>query len=573
MVSKPKLNWSYLHRTGIHELTGKTIPEFFGEVANRMDTRPALVSVHQDVRLSYRQLADEIDRVASGFVALGYSRGSRIGIWSTNNVEWILVQFATARIGAVLVNLNPAYRKRDLDYALRKSDVECVVTIPAFRTSNYVETLQSCIPELGQRDTTILEAADYPHLKHVIVFDPVDPSKTERPAPGFTTWQELLDAGAEVSRDQLDGITSTLDFDDQINIQYTSGTTGSPKAVVLSHHNVLNNAIGCAEAMHFTQWDRLCVPVPFYHCFGMVVSTLMTLTSGACLVLPSEYFDPEAVLNAVDTEHCTALHGVPTMFIAELEHPSFEQYSLRSLRTGIMAGAPCPPTLLRRVMHEMHDNEMLIGYGQTETSPVTHLTTREDSFDRRIETVGTNLPHVETKVADTETGATLPVGEIGEICTRGYQVMKEYYADPDATAETIDANGWLHSGDLGTMDEDGYVRITGRLKDMIIRGGENIYPREIEDFLFTHPKVAAVAVFGIPDERLGEEVVAWILLHNDTDCSKEEIVDFCKENLSHFKVPRRIRFVTREEFPMTVTGKIQKYRMRELAKMETAAAS
>jgi fatty-acyl-CoA synthase len=396
-----------------------------------------------------------------------------------------------------------------------------------------------------------------------VLFDPLAPEQTSRPAPGFTTWGETLSSGEDVSVQQLNDVTASLDRDDAINIEYTSGTTGFPKAVILSHHNILNNAWFGAKAMHFSGQDRLCVPVPFYHCFGMVLSNLLCLSVGACIVLPEEHFDPLATLQAIEAERCTAVHGVPTMFIAELEHPRFAEFDLTSLRTGIMAGAPCPPALMKRVIESMHCREILIGYGETEASPLTHLTDRDDSLAIRTETVGRNLPHQEVKVVDTDTGRTLPVGQTGEICFRGYHVMQGYYGDPDATRQAIDDNGWLHSGDLGVMDESGCVRITGRLKEMIVRAGENIYPREIEDFLFTHPKVAEVAVFGLPDDYYGEVVMAWVKLHAGKNATAEEIKDYCRGEIAHFKIPQHVWFVV--DFPMTVTGKLQKFRMREMA--------
>ncbi len=559
---------SYRHRGGDQPLLGTTVYGHIRDIVSRFRRRQAVVSVHQGLTLTYGKLEDAVNDVARGLVGLGFGRNSRIAIWSTNNLEWILIQLATARIGAVLVNLNPAYRKRELEHALARAAVECVVMIPAFKSSNYVDIVTAAVPGLKERDGLL--SATLPDLKRVILFDPSG-REVERPHPGFTTWNELVAAGADVTQTELDSRTDELDTDDPINIQFTSGTTGFPKAVVLTHHNILNNAIACARATHFTQWDRLCVAVPFYHCFGMVVSNLMTLSVGACLVIPSEYFDADAVLRAVDTQRCTALHGVPTMFMAELDHPNFADFSLRSLRTGIMAGAPCPPPLLERVMTEMHDRELLVGYGQTESSPVTHLTTRDDTFERRVMTVGTNLPHQETKVIDPGTGATVPIGEVGEICFRGYHVMRGYYGDQQATAEAIDPSGWLHSGDLGTMDADGYVRITGRLKDMVIRGGENIYPREVEDILYTHPNVAKAAVFGVPDDRLGEELVAWIKPRNGIALAEDELRTFLARELAHYKVPRYIRFVDDDEFPMTVTGKIQKYRMRQMAIRELAS--
>jgi fatty-acyl-CoA synthase len=542
---------------------GDTIPAHFAKLAAQYGEREAVVSVHQQRRLSYAQLKDAADQLARGLVGTGFGTGDRIGVWSTNNIEWLLLQLATARIGAVLVNINPAYRPRELAYALKRSAVQGLFTIPAFKSSDYVAMLGELIPELATHHAMELDAREFPELRRVVLYDPGSPARTAAPAPGFMVWEEVLAAGEGTPLDVVERLTAALDRDDAINIQYTSGTTGFPKAVVLTHHNILNNAYFTALAMHFSPDDRLCVPVPFYHCFGMVVSNLACLSVGACIVLPSEHFEAGATLAAIQQERCTALHGVPTMFIAELEHPDFARFELSSLRTGIMAGAPCPAALLKRVMEEMHCREILIGYGETEASPLTHLTAREDSLARRTETVGTNLPHQEVKIIDVRSGATLPIGEIGEICFRGHHVMHGYYGDEEATRKAIDRNGWLHSGDLGSMDADGYVRITGRLKDMIIRGGENIYPAEIEEFLFTHPKIAQVAVFGVPDEFYGEEVMAWVQLHGGQIATEEEIREYCRGRIAHFKVPKYVWFV--EEFPMTVTGKLQKFRMREIA--------
>ena len=529
-------------------------------MASQFPNREAVVSVPQGRRLTYAELAEAIDAVAMGLVSLGFSNGDRIGIWSTNNVEWLLLQMATARIGAILVNINPAYRPRELAYALKRSEVQGLFTIPSFRTSNYVSMLVQLIPELKKKVRGGLQVKEFPSLQRVVLYDPLKPAETHCPFPGFTTWQEALESAPNPKT--LDTITAALDMDDPINIQYTSGTTGFPKAVVLTHHNILNNAYFSALAMHFSARDRLCIPVPFYHCFGMVLASLLCLSVGACAVIPCEHFDAEAVLQAVATERCTAIHGVPTMFIAELEHPKFGDFNLSSLRTGIMAGAPCPPALMMRVMKEMHCSDILIGYGETEASPLTHLTSRDDSIPRRTKTVGKNLPHQEVKIIDLKTGKIIPLDQVGEICFRGYHIMKGYYGDTEATRNAIDEDGWLHSGDLGCMDAEGYVKITGRLKEMIIRGGENIYPKEIEEFIFAHPKVAQVGVFGVPDEYYGEEVVAWIQLHAGETTTAEVIQDFCRGGIAHFKVPRRIRFV--EQFPMTVTGKLQKFRMREI---------
>jgi fatty-acyl-CoA synthase len=560
MTTKPK---SYFHRGGEEPLLGSTIPEHFAKISKRFPKNDAIVSLPQERRLSYSQLAQAIDEVARGLLGMGYQKGNRIGIWSTNNIEWLLLQMATARIGAILVNINPAYRPKELAYALERSEVEGLFVIPRFRHSDYVAMLLELMPELDTHAAHTFKSKAFPKLRHIVLYDPDSPGETQRPQTGFTTWQEMLAAGEDIELHTLDEITAGLDMDDAINIQYTSGTTGFPKAVLLTHHNILNNAYFTAEAMHFTESDRLCIPVPFYHCFGMVLANLLCISVGACMVIPSAHFDVESVLKAVDSERCTAIHGVPTMFIAELEHPRFYEFDLSSLRTGIMAGAPCPPALMKRVMEEMHCQEILIGYGETEASPLTHLTTRDDSLDRRVETVGKNLPHQEVKVVDHDTGQIVPLGETGELCFRGYHIMQGYYGDSEATAEAIDEHGWLHSGDLGVMDADGYVKITGRLKEMIIRGGENIYPREIEDVIFTHPKVAEVAVFGIPDEYYGEEVMAWIELHAGESMDEDEVRDFCRERLAHYKIPKYIWFV--DEFPMTVTGKLQKFRMREIA--------
>ena len=554
---------SYFHRGGTEPLLGASIPEHFAEVVARFSAQEAVVSLPQGKRLTYQQLSNAIDQLARGLVGIGFGKGDRIGVWSTDNLEWLLLQMATARIGAILVNINPAYRLRELAYALERSEVQGLFAIPSFRTSDYVAMLVELLPELQQAQDNELQSDALPFLRRVVLYDPVNPEATQRPHPGFLIWPAVIQAGTAVDINTLDKITASLDRDEAINIQYTSGTTGFPKAVVLSHHNILNNAYFSAKAMHFTEKDRLCIPVPFYHCFGMVLANLLCLSVGACMVIPAEHFDAPAVLHAIETERCTAVHGVPTMFIAELEHPDFKNFDLSSLRTGIMAGAPCPPPLMQRVMHDMHCAEILIGYGETEASPLTHLTTRDDSLERRTQTVGKNLPHQEVKIVNVESGATVPLGEIGEICFRGYHIMRGYYGQPEKTAETIDANGWLFSGDLGTMDAEGYVQITGRRKEMIIRGGENIYPREIEEFLFTHPKIAQVAVFGIPDKFYGEEVMAWIQLHAGETATEDEIRAFCKEQIAHFKIPKYIWFV--EQFPMTVTGKLQKFRMREIA--------
>ena len=555
-----KQTTSYFHRGGETPLLGQTIPEFFLSIVNQFPEQEAVVSLPQQRRLTYKEFSNATDELAKGLLGLGFKHGDRIGVWSTNNIEWLLVQMATARIGAILVNINPAYRPKEMAYALDRSEVQGLFIIPRFRNSDYVGMLQELIPEL-QGNNTEFRSKALPNLHRIIVYNPDDPLHTETPAPGFTSWQEVIHAAETISQEELNEQSLKLDRDDVINIQYTSGTTGFPKAVMLTHHNILNNAWFSAQAMHFTEQDRLVVPVPFYHCFGMVLANLLCFSVGACIVISSEHFDAEKVLQAVADEKCTAIHGVPTMFIAQLEHKNFSRFDLSSLRTGIMAGAPCPPELMKRVINDMHCNDILIGYGETEASPLTHLTTRDDSFERRINTVGHNLPHQEVKIINTDTGVTVPLGEIGEICFRGYHIMRGYYGQVEKTAETVDESGWLFSGDLGTMDECGYVQITGRRKEMIIRGGENIYPREIEDFIFTHPKVAEVAVFGVPDEFYGEQVAVWIELHSGESATEDEIREFCKEEIAHFKIPKYIRFV--ETFPMTVTGKVQKFKMRE----------
>ncbi|MFA5922218.1 MAG: AMP-binding protein [Methylococcaceae bacterium] len=555
-------NKSYFHRGGDSPLLGQTIPERLADIVSLFPDHEALVCIPQHQRLNYSELSRRIDQLALGLIALGFAKGDRIGIWSTNNLEWVLLQMATARMGAVLVNINPAYRLHELEYVLKNSGIVCLFTIPIFKSSDYIGMLAKLLPELGISTPDRFVSSNLPALRRVVVYDPINSDITKRPDNGFTVWQEVISAANQVTSGQLGTITAGLDRDDPINIQYTSGTTGFPKPVLLSHHNILNNAWFSAQAMHFKHDDRLCIPVPFYHCFGMVLANLLCFSVGATAVIACEHFDAEAVLKAVEQEQCTAVHGVPTMFIAELEHPNFSHYRLDSLRTGIMAGAPCPPALMERVMTTMHCPEILIGYGETEASPLTHLTTPEDSIEKRTKTVGRNLPHQEVKIIDIAGDQTVSLGQVGEVCFRGYHLMQGYYNNPEATAQAIDRQGWLHSGDLGVMDKDGYLTITGRLKEMIIRGGENIYPREIEDFIFTHPKVAGVAVFGIPDEFYGEEVAAWIQLHADADCSIDEIKDFCQDNMAHFKIPKLIFFV--DSFPMTVTGKLQKFRMREM---------
>jgi fatty-acyl-CoA synthase len=518
---------SYFHRGGEAALIGSPIGAWLREVASRHAEREALVSIPQGVRLRYGELFARVAELARGLIALGVKRGTRVGIWATDNVEWVLLQLATADVGAVLVNVNPANRAPELAHALRAARVEALFLMPSFRSSHYVEIVSALCPEVARAEVAgarpdALRCAEAPDLRRLVVFDPEKGAAVERPAAGFLPWPELLEGGRNVSDAALEERARSLDADDPINIQFTSGTTGFPKPVVLTHHNLLNNGHFIGEVMGLDATDRLCVPVPFYHCFGMVVSNLACLTHGACVVIPAPHFDAGATLHAIESERCTAVHGVPTMFVAELERPDFGRYDLSSLRTGIMAGAPCPPELLRRVMEDMGCREILVGYGQTEASPLTHCTRAADSFERRVETVGTNLPHQEAKVVDATSGAVVPLGAVGEICFRGYHVMRGYFGMPEETRAALDEAGWLHSGDLGSMDAEGYVRITGRLKDMIIRGGENVYPAEVEAWYARHPKVAQVAVFGIPDPRWGEQVGAWIQLHEGQRCEQQQ---------------------------------------------------
>ena len=562
---------AYTHRGGTEPLLGLTVDALLKKTTAAHPDSEALVSVPQGVRLTYRQLDGRVEEVARGLLALGVARGDRVGVWSTDNIEWVLLQLATARVGAVLVNINPAYRVSELRHALRLAEVNCVFLIPAFRSSEYITMLCELAPEARSQRPEKLEVNLLPHLRHVVVWDPDDPERTERWVDGFLTWREFLDLGRGVAAETVPRRAASLDPDDPINIQFTSGTTGFPKAVVLTHNNIVNNAHFTAQGMGFGPDDRLCVPLPFYHCFGMVVSNLMCLTCGACIVIPTDHFEAGATLKAIAEERCTAVHGVPTMFVAELDHPEFASFDLSSLRTGIMAGAPCPPELMRRVMEDMGCREILIGYGQTECSPIASLTLPTDSVERRLKTVGAPIPHQECKVVDPETGAIQPHGVPGEICFRGYHVMRGYYGQPEATRAAIDEQGWLHSGDLGVMDAEGYVAITGRLKDMIIRGGENIYPAEVEAFFYEHPDIEEIAVFGVKDERLGEEVGAWVRVRNGASLDADEMRAYAQGKIAHYKVPRLFWFVG--GFPMTVTGKIQKNRIRDAVDRWKAAGA
>ena len=538
-------------------LSDSTVHGLLAAAARRWPERAAAVFVAQGVRVTWRELLDEAEAVAAGLWALGVRRGDRVGIWSPNRVEWLLTQFATARIGAILVNINPAYRLSELEHTLRLSGVVLLVTAAAFKSSNYLELLRSL--GVGRDEGT----SRLPSLRCVVRLG-------DEATAGMTNWRQMVALG----RQQAPVLPSEdeLCCHDPINIQFTSGTTGAPKGATLTHHNIVNNAVATGRCMRLSESDALGIPVPLYHCFGMVLGVLACAATGAKMVFPGEGFDPSATLAAVEAERCTALHGVPTMFIAELDHAHFARFDLTSLRTGIMAGAPCPIEVMKRVQQHMHMHEVTIGYGMTETSPVSFQSATDDPLDKRVTTVGRVLPHLEVKIVDAD-GGVVPVGEKGELCTRGYSVMQGYWNDAERTADAV-RDGWMHSGDLAMLDAQGYCNIVGRVKDVVIRGGENVYPREVEEFLFRHPKVAAVQVFGVPDSRYGEEVAAWIILRSGEACTEGEIRDFCRDQIAHYKVPRYIRFVA--ELPVTVTGKPQKFMMREAMMRElglTAAAT
>ncbi|MHC5065383.1 MAG: AMP-binding protein [Planctomycetota bacterium] len=557
---------AYVHRGGERPLISSCIDAFLSQVTRAHASRPAVISPPEQRRLSYAELDAEVQALAQGLLGMGIEVGDRVAIWSTNRLEWLFLQLACARVGAILVNINPAYREAELAHALSLARVNALFFISGFKTSDYHAMLRGLIPELHRQDAWSLKVDSHSDLRQLVMVDGASAQKSSQEMAGILSWEQVIEAGKAVDGKEFERIAARLDPDDPVNIQFTSGTTGSPKAVLLSHHNILNNGYFCAEALGLDEQDRLCMPVPFYHCFGMVVGNLACLSHGAAIVIPAPHFDAHACLVAIASERCTAVYGVPTMFVEMLEHPEFSSFDLSSLRSGIMAGAPCPPALMRRVIDEMGCRDILIGYGQTESSPVTHLTRSDDSLQRRTETVGFNLPHQEVKIVDSETGRTLRRGEQGEVCFRGYHVMLGYYAQAKETREAIDDRGWLHSGDLGVLDADGYLSITGRLKDMIIRGGENIYPAEVEAFFCTHPKVAEIAVFGIQDERLGEEVAAWVMPREGEQLAAEELEEFARGRIARFKVPARFWMV--DAFPQTVTGKIQKYRMREIVTEE-----
>jgi fatty-acyl-CoA synthase len=540
---------SYMHGVSDVPLIGKTIGAMLDDIATDFGANEALVSVFESRRLTYAEFREEANRCARALLAIGIRRGDRVGLWATNCAAWVVILFATAKVGAILVNLNPAYRLAELEYALNQSEASCLIIGEGFKDVRYAEMIAKLSGRLL-------------HLRQVI-------SLTI--GSGFMDWGDFLSRAVAVEEDALSERQSALDFDDVINVQYTSGTTGFPKGAMLTHHNILNNGFWVGERMRFSHRDRLCIPVPFYHCFGMVLANLACVTHGATMVLPAPHFSPVHTLEAVTRERCTALHGVPTMFIAELDHPQFREFDLSTLRTGIMAGAPCPIEVMKRVMHEMHLPEITIACGMTETSPVCNMTEVDDPIEVRVGTVGKVMPHQEQKIIDPDTGCILQRGEPGELCYRGYNIMRGYFHNPEGTRRTIDEAGWLHGGDLAVMDEHGYVRITGRLKDMICRGGEKIFPREVEEFLFAHPKIAEAYVIGVPDQYYGEQVVAWVKLKEGETLTSDDVITFCKDQIMEYKIPGHVKFV--REFPTTVTGKIQKYRMREISAQEIAGST
>ena len=550
---------SYAHGTGNTPLLGRTIGQVLDAAASSYPDQDALVVRHQNLRFSYRHFVKRVELVARGLLRLGIQKGDRLAIWATNCAEWLFTQFAAAKIGAILVNVNPANRAFELEHVLRQSESGTLLFIQGFRDADYVSIVHGLCPELNCGKPGEACSGSLPYLKNLIFIGEGCPT-------GMLHWNDLCEMGRGISEPDLRQREASLSFDDPINIQYTSGTTGFPKGATLSHHNIVNNGLLVARSMGLTNRDRLCIPVPFYHCFGMVLGTMACVVSGATIVLPAAFFHPLATLEAVQAEYCTALHGVPTMFIAELDHPEFSRFDLSTLRTGIMAGSPCPIEVMKRVVKLMHLREMTIAYGLTEASPVITQTTVDDPLELRVSTVGRPLPHTEVKIVDVVSGKIVPRGTPGELCTRGYMVMKGYYNNPEATQKAIDGDGWLHSGDLATMDVNDYCRITGRAKDVIIRGGENIYPREIEEFLYTCTGVSDVQVIGVPDGKYGEQVAAWVKLEPNAMLTPEDIRKFCEGKIAAYKIPKHVKIV--DSFPMTVTGKIQKFKMREITTKE-----
>jgi len=548
---------SYDHCGSEKELLGETIGQCLDRIAATYPDSDAVVSIHQDQRFTYDEFNKVVNRAAKAFLKLGIERGDRVAIWSINNYEWVVAQYATAKIGAVLVNVNPAYRTHEFEYVLKESRTKVLLLIESYKSSNYLDMFYKVCPEALEAKPGHIDSWRFPHLKCGVFI-----GREEH--PGMFTRRAFAELGDELSDEALEDRRAELDIDDVINIQYTSGTTGFPKGVTLTHNNILNNAYWVGQTMKLTEKDRVCVPVPFYHCFGMVISNLGAMTHGAAVVVPAQTFDAGSVLKTVQDERCTVLHGVPTMFIAELDHPGFDKFDLSKLRTGIMAGAPCPIEVMRKVIDKMNMKQVLIGYGQTEASPLTTCTLPDDPIELRVGTVGRVLPHQELKIVDPATGKTVMRDQQGEVCFRGYNVMSGYDNMPEATADAIDPSRWLHSGDLGTMDDKGYVRITGRIKEMVIRGGENLYPREIEEFLLTLDAVSDAYVVGVPDKKFGEELLACIKVREGADePTLEEFKGMCKGKIAHFKIPRYWMVV--DEFPMTVTGKVQKFKIREIA--------
>mgnify|MGYP001391439423 FL=1 len=545
---------SYASGTSNKPLLGDTIGNKFDEIASKYPKREAIVSIHQNIRFTYDELAKEVNTLAKALISSGFKKGERVGIWSSNNLEWLLTQYAAAKAGVILVTINPAYRSHELDYVLGQSGCKGLILQNQFKTSDYESMISEICPEINEVNPGELKSNKFENLTTII-------SMTSSKVKGIYDWKEFLNLSKNIDDKELEIRQDDLDVDDAINIQYTSGTTGFPKGATLSHHNILNNGYFTGATMNFTEKDRLVVPVPLYHCFGMVLANLACLTHGACVIYPSEGFEPDLALKAVEDENATALHGVPTMFIAELALSNFKEYDLSSLRTGLMAGSPCPIETMKQVIELMHMTEVEIAYGMTETSPVSFQTKVDSPMEKRVGTVGSVHPHVQVKIIDPDTGKICTVGEAGELCTRGYSVMLGYWENPEGTESAIDSKGWMHTGDTAVMDEDGYVNIVGRIKDMIVRGGENVYPVEIEDFLMAHEDIEAVQVTGVPDPKYGEEIIAWISLKEGKKLSEDDIKEFCKGKVAHYKVPRYIRFGN--DFPMTVTGKVQKYKMRE----------